>query len=651
MNAELAFLKLTGVLAAEVGAVILIAMASAAFVRSAQWRRTIWQICALSVLLVAAVEMSGVGRAMGELVQRPTVKVKPIQSSTPAIPYSDPEGEIIPVSAPVADRPRLSKDASPYLGMVAWVWLFGMGMFLGRIVLGRGMLLMMCRRGKMVDDPELLQRMHDLAGRLGIQGRIWVMEFRRLKGPVAFGLARKIVGLPPGVDRQYSRAQQEVIFAHELAHLAARDHWWQLLAEVAVAVLWWHPLVWLARRRLQDASETAADESSLLIQNGPPTLAECLLALGKRFEAKPGLGWLNIGGQGFRSGLGRRVQRLFELSGSAWRPVGRVQTAFAWTLCPAALVLGTVLCSGWLSPAAAMKGTNMKNPMWKRSLPAFAVLALLTGEKPTAAADKSAPPTTPVSRPAVSAQKGTGATMVRRKLEQIVFNDVQFDNLPLAHVIQTLIDQARKHDPEGVGVNILLNQFFTEPRGTVIDPATGLPMPGATPSESIDLGALTVRIMPPIRNVRLIDVLDAIVKLAERPIKYSIEDYGVLITQATKLPGTTVLQTQTFQITPPENFYKGIQSAFGIDVPAANATGPRAREAQQQVFQQLFSQLGIEWGAPRSIFFNELNGIVMVQAAQDDMALITAAMQTLGGFPISYPAPQPPQYGNPPLKK
>jgi hypothetical protein len=144
--------------------------------------------------------------------------------------------------------------------------------------------------------------------------------------------------------------------------------------------------------------------------------------------------------------------------------------------------------------------------------------------------------------------------------------------------------------------------------------------------------------MPPIRNVRLIDVLDAIVKMAERPLKYSIEDYGVLITAA--VPYT--LETRTFRINPPDNFFKGLQSAFGIDVTDV-LTPPRSREAQQRIFEELFRQLGIEWQGPKSIFYNELTGIVMVRVAYGDVGAITAAMQTLGGTPISdAPIPEKP---------
>jgi beta-lactamase regulating signal transducer with metallopeptidase domain len=644
MNTQIILLKTTGLLAGEIALLVLVAIIVERLVRSAQWRRTIWQVCMLSILLVTILELAGTSQAIRELRRKssPSQSSPPAKISDPVFSVSAPlpANETPSVGAPIAPVSRPTKDSSRQLLFVlGWVWMLGTVMFLGRAILTQMMILRMRRSGQRIEDAGLLRIVQELAPRLGIRSVVHVMEFSRLKAPIAFGLVRRVIGLPSGFSEAHPRPQQEVIMAHELAHLAARDSRWQLVAEIAVAFTWWHPLVWLARRRLREASEATADESSLLIQNGPPVLAECLLALGKGMEQKPVFGWLNIGGEGFRSGLGRRVQRLFALNASTWNPASRVQSALVRMFCPAALVLGTVLCGGWLSPAASMKGTEMKNPMWKRSLPAFALLAFLGAEQQASAAEKppAATPAAKRSEPKYDTpSKGKGAAMVRRKLEQIVFPSVQMDNLPLGHVIQSLIDESAKRDPEGVGVNILSHGFITE-QSPPIDPATGLPVAGAVASTT-DLGSLTVRIMPPIRNVRLIDVLDAIVKMAERPIKYSIEDYGVLITAA--VPYT--LETRTFRINPPDNFFKGLQSAFGIDVTDV-LTPPRSREAQQRIFEELFRQLGIEWQGPKSIFYNELTGIVMVRVAYGDVGAITAAMQTLGGTPISdAPVPEKP---------
>ena len=84
---------------------------------------------------------------------------------------------------------------------------------------------------------------------------------------------------------RFDAARQDSMLAHELAHLAAHDTCWCLLADAATAVLWWHPGVWWLRRQMHLASEMAADEASLLVADGPRVLAECLVELGTRLAA------------------------------------------------------------------------------------------------------------------------------------------------------------------------------------------------------------------------------------------------------------------------------------------------------------------------------------------------------------------------------
>lgn len=53
--------------------------------------------------------------------------------------------------------------------------------------------------------------------------------------------------------------EQDTLLVHELAHLRRRDHWVRWLEVVALALYWWHPLVWWARHQLQDAEEQCCD--------------------------------------------------------------------------------------------------------------------------------------------------------------------------------------------------------------------------------------------------------------------------------------------------------------------------------------------------------------------------------------------------------
>ena len=161
-----------------------------------------------------------------------------------------------------------------------------------------------------------------------------------------------------------------------------------------------------------------------------------------------------------------------------------------------------------------------------------------------------------------------GRQNIIAKLDSIR-TDVQYDGLALSEVINNLIDISKKRDPDHQGVNFFISRItppaVQQPGGfqgagaTVIDPNTGLPVAAASQSDQVDLSTITVKVN--LSNVRLIDVLDAITLTAERPVKYSIEDYAVVF--SAKGADTAALETRIFHIDP-NTFEQGLQNVAGI---------------------------------------------------------------------------------------
>src|SRR5207245_4963635 len=237
-------------------------------------------------------------------------------------------------------KPPSPEDLSDPLG-VLWlglIWLTGAGLVIARSCVARLLFALFRRRRRAVRDADLHNRAEALAQLLGINRRVRLVELARLNAPIVFGLLWPAIGLPAEFTQRFDTPRQEAMLAHELAHLTANDPFWYLLADLTAAIFWWHPCVWWARRRLHTASETAADEASLLLANGPGVLAECLVELAAQLTQRRSFACPGLDGNGFRSGLGRRVDRLVNLNGRSWRPPDRLRSILAKTVGPAALI-------------------------------------------------------------------------------------------------------------------------------------------------------------------------------------------------------------------------------------------------------------------------------------------------------------------------
>jgi hypothetical protein len=362
------------------------------------------------------------------------------------------------------------------------------------------------------------------------------------------------------------------------------------------------------------------------------------VTLGTRFTDNAGFKALGIHGVRFRSGLGRRVQRLFNLSETRWTAPAVWRSRIAQFCAPIICVAIVVTGGAWTTTS---KGESMQS--WKKSLAGLVAVSVLQtlqaepGTKPndtiTTAARKPAKPVksdSALSPLSELRETSKNAQATRSKLEKIVIDQVVFDGLPLGEVVKLLMDESTKRDPEKRGVNFV----FGFPRLNVvpvIDPATGLPTRGNAP-ETPDIRATTIRIDPPLKNIRLLDLLEIIRQVVDRPIEYTIQDYGVVFSAA-PTPGSqiipeTVVPTvaRTFKMDP-HTFFPSIKNTFGIQINTPSGDDVRSGLAQ------FLATLGVNiYAQNRAVFYNELNGVLLVRASEEEMTLINAAMQTLGAI-------------------
>lgn len=99
-------------------------------------------------------------------------------------------------------------------------------------------------------------------------------------GPFVRGIVRPAIVLPATADT-WDGARLRAVLLHELAHVRRHDCRVQLLAQIACAVYWFNPLIWVAARQLRIERERACDDEVLAYGATPSAYAADLLHLAR----------------------------------------------------------------------------------------------------------------------------------------------------------------------------------------------------------------------------------------------------------------------------------------------------------------------------------------------------------------------------------
>ena len=232
------------------------------------------------------------------------------------------------------DTKALSIPTSRPVYWPALIWLTGILVLFTRMASGQ---LLSYRRfsGMGVNRVPVIPNSNTLALVRRLESLLRLRSVRVLttgdcKSPLAFGIFRPTIVLPLNFAGTFNTSQRDAIVAHELAHLASHDPLWLLVADLLVAVAWWHPAGYWLRRRLRACSEIAADQASHLVPNGSIALSEALVLLGKQLKPERPRYALDAAGTGLKSDLSFRIEALLSKPLSATvRPIWRLLAATA----------------------------------------------------------------------------------------------------------------------------------------------------------------------------------------------------------------------------------------------------------------------------------------------------------------------------------
>ncbi len=248
------------------GGVLALPLASALL---PNWRLAAWPRLDVPV----AFDAEQLAPQASEQDPKPAPPVAPTAHAT--IPPTSAGGETEPV------RWRLTPD---WTTLVVPVWLSGVGAVLILLAVGMARIMWLDRVTRPVEDEAWLILVDELALELGLTRHVRLLQATGPAMPMTWGIRRPAILLPAEADSWTAERRRDVLL-HELAHVKRHDFLIQLVARIACAVYWFHPMVWLAATRLREERERACDDHVLRAGATPSAYASHLLEIARGLRA------------------------------------------------------------------------------------------------------------------------------------------------------------------------------------------------------------------------------------------------------------------------------------------------------------------------------------------------------------------------------
>jgi beta-lactamase regulating signal transducer with metallopeptidase domain len=294
--------------AALKGAILVAIAALAAYVlrkRSAASRHAVWTAAVIGHLAIPVLMLilpawripllpAAPWTPQASVVSQPAAPISPVASDgaeraaapkrsgteSPAPMIGPSSGSMLDITTPAATASdgASAKSLPATLAVIASIWFVGVLLVLLRLAIGTWRVNQLAREGSRVEDGVWLSLAQRLANRLGVTRPLTLLRGERLAVPVTWGIVYPAVLLPQDAD-EWTEERRRFVLVHEMAHIKRFDALTQLVAQLAAAVFWFDPLVWLAAHQMRKEREHACDDYVLRDGTTPSLYAGELLEM------------------------------------------------------------------------------------------------------------------------------------------------------------------------------------------------------------------------------------------------------------------------------------------------------------------------------------------------------------------------------------
>jgi ankyrin repeat protein/beta-lactamase regulating signal transducer with metallopeptidase domain len=176
-------------------------------------------------------------------------------------------------------KPDLAKIAAATLPYVVGLWLAGVLVLMGRLILGWIWSQRLCHAGSPIRELECLERFGGLLKRMRVTVPVRLLQSVQIEVPTLIGWLRPTILIPVSVLSGLNPEQLEAILAHELAHVRRYDYLVNLFQTVVETILFYHPAIWWISRKLREERENSCDDIVLELMQDRLVYASALALL------------------------------------------------------------------------------------------------------------------------------------------------------------------------------------------------------------------------------------------------------------------------------------------------------------------------------------------------------------------------------------
>lgn len=197
------------------------------------------------------------------------------------------------IDAGAVQSPSGAGDLFATLPLLPLLWVIGFTAVMVWLAIGRIRLRRIGASSWPLDDSDWSGILDQERNYAGVTKPILLYSSSVVSTPLTWGSRAPVVLLPEDA-LDWPEPHRRIVLRHELAHIARGDSFTQLVAGFVCALYWFHPLVWIAERRLRAECERACDDSVVSLGTPAAEYAAHLLEVARSARAFGAAGFLSV---------------------------------------------------------------------------------------------------------------------------------------------------------------------------------------------------------------------------------------------------------------------------------------------------------------------------------------------------------------------